>query len=74
MNYSTNHRLVLTQQHSTLEPSESTGETAPKRNKKLFHGFIVIRSYYNYYYLLGFFFFLQIITTVDISIRQICGV
>jgi hypothetical protein len=49
------HRLVLTQQHSTLEPSESTGETAPKRNKKLLHGFIVMRSYYNYYYLLVFF-------------------
>jgi hypothetical protein len=30
------HRLVMTQQHSTLEPSESSGETAPKRNKKLF--------------------------------------
>jgi hypothetical protein len=30
------HRLVLIQQHSTLEPSESTGETTPKRNEKLF--------------------------------------
>jgi len=30
------HGLTMTQQHSTLEHSESSGETAPKKNKKLF--------------------------------------
>jgi len=33
MNYSTRPQIVLNQQHSTLQLSESTGDTAPKEIK-----------------------------------------
>jgi hypothetical protein len=66
------HRLALTQQHSTLEPSESTGETVPKRIQKLFSYYKGLK-YYVPIIITTIYSFVEIITTAKIPIRQISG-